>query len=534
MAFAEFSNLSRLAILFRSIFLCRFCILLFITLCGSFGLFLPAFAQSPQFPYKAQVVKQNTYVRSGPGLEYYPTDLLQPGQLVEVYRHDPGGWCAIRPPEGSFSWVLARQIEITPDGLGKAKEDHVPVVVGSRLKNLHDVVQVYLKQGELVELLEEDGPGRLQEREIWYKISPPSGEFRWIFSQDIAPLGGVAIPSGPPPADGTQPPSTDAGVPPAAERAAVSPGGTLPSGPPAAPVPAGPPAAAVSGDPAAFVMPGGPSRTAMPGDPPGGGMPSGAGGSAGVGLPGTGPGSVAIPLGARGLSPQEFQEQLRQIELELANRIMAEPTRWQLQDLFTRAESLLGQAPEATSRSEARQLLARINRFIEVQRQYAQILLAGRTESPTPASPAGNGGTANPAATASSAQTGAGVPGAVSETSAGVPAVTPSPPASSIGSAPSGQPNPGIQPTQAAERFDAMGRLMRVVSAKPGAPTYALLDAQGEVVCYLTPAPGINLHPLEGKWIGVNGITGLMLEPRAKHVAVKQIALLDPGASVLR
>jgi hypothetical protein len=42
------------------------------------------------------------------------------------------------------------------------------------------------------------------------------------------------------------------------------------------------------------------------------------------------------------------------------------------------------------------------------------------------------------------------------------------------------------------------------------------------------------LHPLEGKWIGVNGITGLMLEPRAKHVAVKQIALLDPGASVLR
>ena len=553
MAFAGFSDLPKLSILFRPTFLCRFCIFLFVTLSGSFNFSLPLLAQSPQFPYKAQVIKQNAYARSGPGFEYYPTDLLPPGQMVEVYRHDPGGWCAIRPPEGSFSWVLARQIEITPDGLGRAKEDQVPVVVGSRLKNLHDVVQVYLKQGELVELLEEQPPGRSEGKGLWYKIAPPSGEFRWIWSQDIAPLAGGPA-SGSQSAAGTQSPSADGVIPHASEQAAVPAGGGISAGPPGAGVsnapsgarisagPAGAPAAGVSGGPSGAGVPDGPPASAVPGGPVGApgpsapvsaGLPGGSGRSAGIGLPGAGPTPVTIPPGAGGLSPQEFQEQLRQLELELANRIMAEPTHWQLQDLFTRAESLLGQAPEATSRSEARQLLARISRFIEVQRQYAHILWAGRTESPKHSS-AGNAAAANPLGAVSSDQTGAGMPGPAAEASAGVPAGTSSPPATVIGSSPSGQPNIAMQNSPAEGRFDAMGRLTRVVSTKPGAPTYALLDAQGEVVCYLTPAPGINLHPLEGKWIGVNGITGLMLEPRAKHVAVKQIALLDPGASVLR
>ena len=36
---------------------------------------------------------------------------LKRGAEVEVYRHDPGGWCAIRPVEGSFSWVSARYVK---------------------------------------------------------------------------------------------------------------------------------------------------------------------------------------------------------------------------------------------------------------------------------------------------------------------------------------------------------------------------------------------------------------------------------------
>ena len=44
---------------------------------------------------------------SGPGKNYYPTDKLHKGEKVEIYRHDPGGWCAIKPPRQSFSWVSA-------------------------------------------------------------------------------------------------------------------------------------------------------------------------------------------------------------------------------------------------------------------------------------------------------------------------------------------------------------------------------------------------------------------------------------------
>ena len=64
------------------------------------------------FPYKAFVAADDVYVRSGPGENYYPTDKLKTGDQVEVYRHDPGGWLAIRPVPGSFSWVSARYLRL--------------------------------------------------------------------------------------------------------------------------------------------------------------------------------------------------------------------------------------------------------------------------------------------------------------------------------------------------------------------------------------------------------------------------------------
>ena len=47
-----------------------------------------------EFPYTACVNSADVFVRSGPGKNYYPTDKLSKGDKVEVYRHDPGGWCA--------------------------------------------------------------------------------------------------------------------------------------------------------------------------------------------------------------------------------------------------------------------------------------------------------------------------------------------------------------------------------------------------------------------------------------------------------
>ena len=58
-----------------------------------------------KFPCQAFVLKDETLVLSGPGESHYPTEQLDQGATVEVYREDPGGWFAIRPVEGSFSLV---------------------------------------------------------------------------------------------------------------------------------------------------------------------------------------------------------------------------------------------------------------------------------------------------------------------------------------------------------------------------------------------------------------------------------------------
>ena len=132
------------------------------------------------FPYTTYVAVDDLYVRSGPGQNYYPTDKLRRGQEVEVYRHDPGGWCAIRPVEGSFTWITGRFLKPLEDGLATVTDDGVSARVGSRFSDIRDVVQVRLHKGEVVEVLERPAHGAGWGENAWFKIAAPSGEFRWV------------------------------------------------------------------------------------------------------------------------------------------------------------------------------------------------------------------------------------------------------------------------------------------------------------------------------------------------------------------
>ena len=119
----------------------------------------------PTFPYKAYITADDVYVRSGPGENYYPTDKLKAGTEVEVYRHDPGGWFAIRPPKDSFSWVSSRHLQLDGNNLATVTDERVAARVGSRMSDTRDVIQVRLHKGEVVEVLEPragSGPGRRQ------------------------------------------------------------------------------------------------------------------------------------------------------------------------------------------------------------------------------------------------------------------------------------------------------------------------------------------------------------------------------------
>src|SRR6476659_5045762 len=110
-------------------------------------------AAAESSPYEAHVVVGSAPVQSGPGENFYPTDTLAQGDTVEVYREKPGGWLAIRPPVGSYSWVAELDLIIKDSGLAEVVKDDVASRIGSRVSDRNNAAQVRLKKGEGVEIL---------------------------------------------------------------------------------------------------------------------------------------------------------------------------------------------------------------------------------------------------------------------------------------------------------------------------------------------------------------------------------------------
>ena len=130
-------------------------------------------------PYTAAITADGTVVRSGPGDEFYPTSQLQTGNKVEVH-YEQGKWYAIRPPIGSFSWVSAQFVDLGSNNIGTVLAEGLASRIGSDFSDDCDTVQVALKKGEPVLVLERREMPENSASPVWLKIAPPSGEFRWI------------------------------------------------------------------------------------------------------------------------------------------------------------------------------------------------------------------------------------------------------------------------------------------------------------------------------------------------------------------
>ncbi|MGD9645872.1 MAG: SH3 domain-containing protein [Pirellulales bacterium] len=160
--------------------------LLLLTISGGWPFAGPPAEAAEKTPYVGYITADNVDVRSGPGEEYYPAMRLGRRDRVEVYRHDPGGWFAVRPPQHSFSWVSGDFIRRGAGDVGEVIGDRVVVRVGSIFDNARDVIQVRLNRGEEVQILGshefDDGAGP----RVWYQIAPPAGEFRWIHGRFIS------------------------------------------------------------------------------------------------------------------------------------------------------------------------------------------------------------------------------------------------------------------------------------------------------------------------------------------------------------
>lgn len=143
--------------------------------------------QVRNFPYKAVIVKDDVLVRSGGGDDYYPTMRLQRDAVVTVHRQDPGGWLAISPPEGSYSWIPARYVNREDGENGTVIEDDIIVFVGSEFGEESSVWQRKMMNGMQVKILGEQDLETPSGRRRMYRIAPPARERRWIAGDAVIP-----------------------------------------------------------------------------------------------------------------------------------------------------------------------------------------------------------------------------------------------------------------------------------------------------------------------------------------------------------
>ncbi|HTN76765.1 MAG TPA: hypothetical protein VL096_16010 [Pirellulaceae bacterium] len=445
------------------------------------------------FPYEAYIADEPAKVHAGPGRAHYATDVLTPGTKVEVLR-EASGWLAIAPPAGSFSWVLAGDVELTdtPDVAQVIAED-VVAWIGSRVEQSADHVwQVKLEPGTQVKVVavKRRAGQSGKPAETWYRIEPPTGEFRWIEAKQVTPDEPGAEPEllveaeGPTPADLSTKP----------EETLTEPVGTasvLVKRLQDTTQEIAHAVANLSDEPigtgvekAQFVTraqrPEPKSTTTKPAKPD---SPfKVVGGDAAT--PRVAALDKSLPRDPKLLlsSAGPFDDRLTEVELQLSLMVAKDSRQWNLEPLRQQAEQLLASGQTTLERGRARLTLDKIAEFDALAKRSSNSYSAVRTSGVEEVQEA-----ALPTAPADAASPAAGL-------------VLPE----------------GVT-------YDGYGWLKPVYSAKRVAPPYALVDADGKVLQYVTPAPGLNLNRYVKKPVGIYGQKSFLTEFKANHLTASRI-----------
>jgi len=424
-------------------------------------------APEPAFPYTAYVEFEDVFVRSGPGEDFYPTDRLARGLMVDVYKIEGDGWCAVRPPEGSFCWVAELQLRPTEKAnVSEVADDNTAAWVGSKIRSVKEHRwQVKLKRGEFVEILDrkEVAPG-----ERWCKIAPPAGDFRWIYRQFLSrkPIEQSAEPT-------TAPPTIAAENPAAAFVARAD-------SRPLTQIVAQEKAKA-AGRGASFTAPKQVGQVArVSAEEPESPAPLEAAPAATLAAP------TAI-IGS-GIAPPVSAIDAYDVELSL---IVARPIEsWRLDPLYAKVSAMVANGPTVVDRGRARLLLEKVDRFRNLYRQQVNVHRAA--------------------------------PGLINVASAAKLAAPPSMVAQVGAVSPAGSVLGPIS-----DKYDGVGWLTPVVGQRENTPGYVLVDATGRILHYVTPAPGLNLHRYTKMQIGVYGQRGFLPELGASHVTAHRVIVLQ-------
>jgi uncharacterized protein YgiM (DUF1202 family) len=453
-------------------------------------------------PFTARVVTPRAAVRSGPGDNFYPTDTLAQGDMVEVHRTRADGWLGIRPPEGSFSWLFGLHVNALKDGLAEVNKDDVASRIGSRLGDQRNSVQVRLKKGETVEIIAEE----MVDGKKWYKVAPPAGEFRWIHATNIEPVTvtppSVAQPivtvpvteakAELPAAKADPPDSTESAEAEVTLAADSQPQAEMdwraaPVEPKNGPAGSSPAESTANAAKTSIDSSNAPPAAATPVD------------SASQPMPAPSPASTPPPTVAPSIegrpaqtaaasTSNDLSRDLTAIELRLSRLVAEPPVTWQIEPLRQETQQLLAGTSDQANRAAIGATLAKLDRFAAIARQYQQ-----RT--------------------------------AVAATS-GQPMITPIPYGAGSGDPRTAAPPDTRHLTPDTSQYDAVGILRPVVSKRPGAPQFALVDDRGQVISFVTPSPDVNLQPYLGHRIGVTGSRGYIPEFQRAHVTAGRVSPL--------
>ncbi len=492
-----------------------------------------------ELPESAIVAVPEALIRSGPGVEFYATGLLTSGAQVEVYRHKDDGWCAIRPPQDSFSYVRADHVRPTDvvDVL-QVTQAGTKTRVGSSLRSAFQVEYVALKAGERVQQL--GNPVRLaKSRHAWYRIAPPAGEFRWIRARDLRFAGGaaeadqeianreLALPTASSPAPSPPLSDTPSNVAPSTSPPSRQVAEIALRESKAAPATDGisfekltASRGQMSTEPiqissnredqpitlASYVEPAddsgdrSPIADASPQEP-----------TAWTAVGAT-PISTRSPPAVTSVehvvptSPQADPDlRLSELELSLSRMVTQEVDRWNLAPLRQQVQEVMTYLPDQSGQRSGRQLLERIDEFARLQRRHYEL------------------------ATPSAAERAREISLSTALTPR-IPSRGLMPPMANV---PPDPPNHFLARQAAIRRqaedphFAGEGYLVPVIASQPNLPQFALTDSQGSILAFVSPRPGLNLRRYQRREVGIVGRETARTDEQAPHILADRVVVLD-------
>jgi hypothetical protein len=196
---------------------------------------------------------------------------------------------------------------------------------------------------------------------------------------------------------------------------------------------------------------------------------------------------------------------LAELELAVSRTVTQEVDRWDLDPLRQRAIDIAPYLTDARGQENLRQLMERIEEFAVLQRRHRDL------------SAAGDVGTSD-AVSLASALSARPTSGGLAPPPVNLP---PDPPNTFVAR------QAAIKRQALQARYAGQGWLVPVFSSRSDLPRFALTDAQGTILAFVSARPGLNLRRYQRREVGIVGRETARRDDSAPHLLADRVVVLD-------